>query len=49
MTTKESDAQVFSKNKFAKLALDGHNIPTWAMDLKVSLSLNKMYKAIDTC
>ncbi|XP_021314598.1 uncharacterized protein LOC8055081 [Sorghum bicolor] len=48
MATKESDAQVSSKKEFAELALDGHNFPTWAMDLKVSLSLRGMYRAIDT-
>ena len=48
MTIKESDTQVSSKKEFAELALDGHNFPTWAMDLKVSLLLRGMYKAIDT-
>jgi len=36
MATKEYDAQVSSKKEFSKLALDGHNFPTWTMDLKVS-------------
>ena len=48
MTTKESDAQVSSKKEFSELTLDGHNFPTWVMDLKVSLSLRGIYKAIDT-
>jgi len=32
--------------EFKALALDGCNFPTWAMDLKVSLSLRGMYEAI---
>jgi len=48
MAIKDADAQVSSKKEFAELALDGHNFPTWAMDLKVSLLLHGMYKAIDT-
>jgi hypothetical protein len=32
--------------EFESLALDGRNFPTWVMDLKVSLSLLGMYKAI---
>jgi hypothetical protein len=32
--------------EFESLTLDGHNFPTWAMDLKVSLSLRRMYEAI---
>ena len=31
---------------FESLALDGRNFPTWAIDLKVSLSLRGMYEAI---
>jgi hypothetical protein len=27
-----------SANEFEELALDGHNYPTWAMDVKISLS-----------
>jgi len=48
MATKESDPQVSSKKEFAELTLDGHNFPTWAMDLKVILWLRGMYRAIDT-
>jgi len=40
MATKESDAQISSKKEFAELALYRHNFPTWAMDLKVGLSLH---------
>jgi hypothetical protein len=47
MATREHDAQVSSKKEFDELALDGHNFPTWAMDLKVSLSLRGMYSAIE--
>jgi hypothetical protein len=47
MATREHDAQVSSKKEFDALALDGHNFPTWAMDLKVSLSLRGMFKAIE--
>jgi len=32
--------------EFDQLALDGHNFPTWSMDLKVSLSLRGFYHAI---
>jgi hypothetical protein len=32
--------------EFESLALDGHNFPTWAMDLKVSLSLRGLYQVI---
>jgi len=48
MATKEFDAQVSSKKEFAELALNGHNFHTWAMDLKVSLSLHGIYKATNT-
>jgi len=48
MATKESNAQISSKKEFAELALDGHNFSTWAIDLKVSLSLHGTYKAIET-
>jgi hypothetical protein len=47
MALKESATQVSSKKEFAELDLDGHNLPTWAMDLKVSLSLRGMYSAIE--
>jgi hypothetical protein len=33
-------------HEFEELALDGHNYPTWAMDLKVSLTLKGMYETI---
>jgi hypothetical protein len=26
-------------HKFKELALDGHNYPTWALDVKISLAL----------
>jgi hypothetical protein len=29
-----------------ELALDGHNYPTWVMDIKLSLALRGMYEAI---
>jgi hypothetical protein len=32
--------------KFEKLALDGHNYPTWDMDIKISLALRGVYEAI---
>jgi hypothetical protein len=32
--------------EFEKLALDGHNYPTWAMDVKISLALHGVYEAI---
>jgi hypothetical protein len=32
--------------EFESPTLDGRNFPTWAMDLKVSLSLREMYEAI---
>jgi hypothetical protein len=33
-------------HEFKELVLDGHNYPTWAMDVKISLSLQRMYEAI---
>jgi hypothetical protein len=33
-------------HKFEELALDEHNYPTWAMDVKISLALRRMYEAI---
>ena len=33
--------------EFEILALDGSNFPIWAMDLKVSLSTNGLYRCID--
>jgi hypothetical protein len=32
--------------EFEELALDGHNYPTWAMNVKISLALRGVYKAI---
>jgi hypothetical protein len=32
--------------KFEELALDGHNYPTWAMNVKISLALYGMYAVI---
>jgi hypothetical protein len=32
--------------KFEELALDGHNYPTWAMDIKISLVFRWMYETI---
>jgi hypothetical protein len=32
--------------KFEKLALDEHNYPTWAMNVKISLALCGVYEAI---
>jgi hypothetical protein len=32
--------------EFEKLALDEHNYPTWAMNVKISLALRGMYGAI---
>jgi hypothetical protein len=32
--------------EFEELALDGHNYPTWVMDVKISLTLRGMYEAI---
>jgi hypothetical protein len=32
--------------EFEELVLDGHNYPTWAMDVKISLTLREMYEAI---
>jgi hypothetical protein len=47
MATREHDVQVSSKKEFDALALDGHNFSTWAIYLKVSLSLHGMFKAIE--
>jgi hypothetical protein len=33
-------------HEFKKLDLDGHNYPTWAMDIKISLALCGVYEAI---
>jgi hypothetical protein len=32
--------------EFEELVLDGHNHPTWTMDVKISLTLRGMYEAI---
>jgi hypothetical protein len=32
--------------EFKELALDGHNYPTWAMDVKISLALCGVYENI---
>jgi hypothetical protein len=32
--------------EFEELALDGHNYPTWAMDVNISLAFRGMYEAI---
>jgi hypothetical protein len=32
--------------EFEELALDGHNYPTWVMDIKISLALKGMYEVI---
>jgi hypothetical protein len=32
--------------EFEKLALDEHNYPTWAMNVKISLALRGMYEAL---
>jgi hypothetical protein len=33
-------------HEFEELALDGHNYPTWAMDIKISLALRGMYETV---
>jgi hypothetical protein len=33
-------------HEFKELALDGHNYPTWAMNVKISLALRGMYEVI---
>jgi hypothetical protein len=32
--------------EFEELALDRHNYPTWAMNVKINLSFRGMYEAI---
>jgi hypothetical protein len=32
--------------EFEELALDGHNYPTWAVNIKINLVLGGMYEAI---
>jgi len=32
--------------EFEQLGLDGHNYPTWAVDVKVSLSSRGLYRAV---
>jgi hypothetical protein len=33
-------------HEFEEHALDGHNYSTWAMEVKISLTLRGMYEAI---
>jgi hypothetical protein len=33
-------------HELEELALDGHNYPTWAMDVKINLALRGMHEAI---
>jgi hypothetical protein len=33
-------------HEFEELVLDGHNYPTWGMDVKISLALCGVYEAI---
>jgi hypothetical protein len=33
-------------HEFDELSLDGHNYPTWVIDVKISLALGGMYEAI---
>jgi hypothetical protein len=33
-------------HEFEELALDDHNYPTWAMDVKIILALQGMYETI---
>jgi hypothetical protein len=33
-------------HEFKDLSLDGHNYPTWTMDIKISLAFRGMYEAI---
>jgi hypothetical protein len=33
-------------HEFEELALDGYNYPTWAIDVKISLTFRGMYEAI---
>jgi hypothetical protein len=33
-------------HEFEALALDGHNYPTWVMDINIILALRGMYEAI---
>jgi hypothetical protein len=32
--------------EFKELTIDGHNYPTWAMDVQISLEVRGMYEAI---
>jgi hypothetical protein len=32
--------------EFEEPTLDGHNYPTWAMDVKISLTLRGVYEAL---
>jgi hypothetical protein len=33
-------------HEFKELALGGYNYPTWAMDVKISLTLRGVYEAL---
>jgi hypothetical protein len=33
-------------HEFEELVLDGHNYPTWAMDVKISVALCEVYEVI---
>jgi hypothetical protein len=33
-------------HEFEELSLDGHNYPTWVMDIKISLTFRELYEAI---
>jgi hypothetical protein len=32
--------------KFEELVLDGHNYPTWVMDIKISLTFSGIYEVV---
>jgi hypothetical protein len=32
--------------EFEELALDGHNYPTWVMDIKISLAFSEIYEVV---
>jgi hypothetical protein len=34
--------------KFEELALDGHNYPTWALNVKISLSFYKLFPTLSS-
>jgi hypothetical protein len=33
-------------HEFEELALDGHNYPTWALDIKISLTFQEILPAL---